>query len=971
MRQFRLGCLLLVACCISATALRAADVPPVTSPVSPHDSLKLFQLDDELEIQLVAGEPQIVDPVDARFDEQHRLWVVEMRDYPSGPAAGETPLSRISVLTDMDHNGLYESSQVFAEGLLFPTGLQPWKGGVIVTLSGQIVYLKDTDGDGRADVHEVWYRGFSEGNPQLRANHPKLGLDGWVYVACGLQGGKIVDPRRPEQPPINISGMDFRFDPRSGDCEAITGNGQFGLTFDDFGRRFVCDNRHPVRQIMLEAKYLSRNPYFAAPAVVHEVAKHGEESRVFPLTKAWTTSNLHAGQFTAACAVELYRGGALPASYTNSVFVCEPTGSLVHREVLQPSGPTFTSKPVSEEREFLASRDAWFRPVNLTCGPDGALYVVDMYRAVIEHPQFMPSELQKQPNLRSGDDRGRIYRIAAKGVERRVVRQLTETDEMGRAFCNPSSWQRDTATRLLCERENPEVPYYAQGAGRYQAQWLLASQNRLNAERLLRVVERKDESVTGAPEVAMQLAEPMLAADAALQKAVLAKLKSDEARAVFQAILSLGSLTDGTVGEALGKAAARHCQNVWMTRATLTARPELHLSILRAAFVELKDQPTSGEGAAAGELLRSLAEMLAASGNDDAIRQCLSLHNDAWTDPRKLSAKDMVLVGLDDGLRRRRDSLGKYVGERFDLLQPVLAGYDNSIEHAAGLIRQSPATCEAIAFDLLRIPDTALACQALLDALGKAPPAEVKKRVIEALRFSDDERVGPALVNAFAPQTPAFRREILDVLLARPAHSRLLLDAIESGKIPPTELDPARSTRLLQHSDQEIRGRAAKLLASTSQDRTQALADYQSVLSLTGDSVRGREVFRSRCSTCHQIGGIGVNVAPDISDSREKKPEQILTDILDPNRAIDNNYVGYSVLLADGQVLSGIITAEAPTSLTIKQAEGKTATILRSEIEELRSTGKSLMPEGLEKDVTKEQMADLISFIKNWRYLRD
>ena len=160
-------------------------------------------------------------------------------------------------------------------------------------------------------------------------------------------------------------------------------------------------------------------------------------------------------------------------------------------------------------------------------------------------------------------------------------------------------------------------------------------------------------------------------------------------------------------------------------------------------------------------------------------------------------------------------------------------------------------------------------------------------------------------------------------------------------------------------------------MASTSQDRTQALADYQSVLSLTGDSVRGREVFRSRCSTCHQIGGIGVNVAPDISDSREKKPEQILTDILDPNRAIDNNYVGYSVLLADGQVLSGIITAEAPTSLTIKQAEGKTATILRSEIEELRSTGKSLMPEGLEKGVTREQMADLISFIKNWRYLRD
>jgi putative membrane-bound dehydrogenase-like protein len=218
------------------TSLRAADVE---SPLSPPEAQKLFRLaDDSLRIELAAAEPDVLDPVAIRFDERGRMWVVEMRDYPLGPPEGGEPLSRIRVLEDRDGDGRFETAMTFAEGLSFVTGLQPWKGGVFVTLSGALIYLKDTTGDGRADLEETWFEGFAEQNSQLRANHPRLALDNWIYVANGLRGGKVVSRKLQDQPPIDISGMDFRFDPLTGKAEAVSGNGQFGLCFDDWGNRF-------------------------------------------------------------------------------------------------------------------------------------------------------------------------------------------------------------------------------------------------------------------------------------------------------------------------------------------------------------------------------------------------------------------------------------------------------------------------------------------------------------------------------------------------------------------------------------------------------------------------------------------------------------------------------------------------------------------------------------------------------------
>ena len=181
------------------------------------------------------------------------------------------------------------------------------------------------------------------------------------------------------------------------------------------------------------------------------------------------------------------------------------------------------------------------------------------------------------------------------------------------------------------------------------------------------------------------------------------------------------------------------------------------------------------------------------------------------------------------------------------------------------------------------------------------------------------------------------RRAILDGLLSKPERIKLLLDAIEAGQIKATELEPPQVKRLVEHRDAEIKERAAKLLAARlPADRAQALADYQPVLTMAGDAKRGQAIFEKNCSACHRIAGIGVNVAPDISDSRTKKLDQLLGDILQPNRAIDNNYLGYTVRLLDGTIATGILTTETATSITLKQQGGKEAVIARSDIDELQ-----------------------------------
>ena len=398
------SCLILF---LSAWSVRAID-----GPLTPEQSLQYLRTEPGLKVELVAAEPMVVSPVAVAWDEKGRMFVVEDRGYPTGPGKGKAPVGQVVLLEDTDGDGKYDKRTVFADGLTFPNGVMCWDGGVYVTCAPYLYYFKDTDGDGKADVKKIIFKGFQDlSTTQLRVSHPTLNIDNWVYLTSGLTAAKVVSLAHTNREPVFLNRVDGRFRPGTDDIEETAGTAQFGQTFDRFGRKFICSNRNHIQHVVMQLPYLRRNPNLPFSLQVEDIPDHEAACRVYPLSANITTFSGHAGYITSACGVTIYEGDALPEIYRGNSFTCEPAGNLVHHDVIRPNGATFIASRAYPTNEFLASPDNWFRPVNLANGPDGALYVCDMYRKTIEHPDYLPEATRKVTDFDSGKGMGRIYRI--------------------------------------------------------------------------------------------------------------------------------------------------------------------------------------------------------------------------------------------------------------------------------------------------------------------------------------------------------------------------------------------------------------------------------------------------------------------------------------------------------------------------------------------------------------------------------
>jgi putative membrane-bound dehydrogenase-like protein len=952
----------------------APDVP--RSPLAPDEERATFRLAPGLRIDLVAAEPLIESPVFCTFDENGRLWVVEMCDYPNGPAPGKPSEGRIKVLEDRDGDGRFETATVFADNLLFANGVLPWAGGAIVTAAPHILFLKDTDGDGKADTREVLYEGFMAGNPQLRISHPVLGPDCWIYAANGLRGGEVRRHGKPDAPAIPLGGKDFRFDPVRDRAEAIPGMGQFGNTFDRWGNRFVCDNRNHLRHAVFPVDPGKRNPLLVAPLLLEDTAGPADGplssgAKVYPLSRNWTTSNLHAGRFTAACGVFVDCGGLLPEPFAGGVFTCEPTGNLVHLETLTPTGATFHSKPWKDGVEFLASPDEWFRPVSMTQAPDGSILLVDMYRAVIEHPEFMPPELKNRPDLTLGKDRGRIWRIAPEGSKpggKPPALGKLSTAALVKLLEHPNRWYRSTAQRLLLTGNDPAAvralksfAYETKSPeGLIHAAWLLEAMGQPS--------EGLAESMAGdhhprVREHAARLLEFGREDGRKTNPQVFTHLAADpDARVRFQAALSLGE-SSGGVAPLLAAIAEHDAADRW-TRIAIAASAKRTGTLVRELLI-LRHSYFTDPKPERLQLVQELCELVG-SGRDPAevegVISALRNREGRW--------QRAALAGLAEGTARRGTPFPQLLEKLPDRAAAKLAAdaLAAAAAPAADVNADEPSRLAAVRL-LAHAPwDTAgPPLTGLLE--GEQPPA-VRLAAIRSLSTHPRPEVTALLLGGWRGYTPGVRAEVLEALLRRPDRVTALLDAVEAGKVKPGDIDAARARRLMATKDPKTSARATKLLRdSLPADRKEVLEKYRSAVTLAADAARGKEVFTKHCAACHAVAGVGVNVGPDISDTRTKTPEMLLTDILNPNAAIDGNYISYSVRTTDGKVLTGLIASETAAGITLKRENNQTETVLRADIEELRSSGLSLMPDGLEKNMTVQEVADLIRFLKDWRYL--
>ena len=381
---------------------------------------------------------------------------------------------RVRFLEDTDGDGKYDKSTVFLDKLNFPNGVMAWRDGVLISAAPDVLFARDTNGDGKADEVKVLLTGFGEGNQQHRVNGFSWGLDNMVHCANGDSGGTIIvrdvvikttdKGQRTKDKPIDIRGRDFRWNPDTGEIDPTSGQTQFGRNRDDFGNWFGNNNANPMYHFVLDDFYTRRNPHVAPPDPKKQVSINPGPSPVFPISRTLARFNdfAMANRFTSANSAMVYRdellferGRHAPRDgYVAHAFISEPVHNLVHHEVMTADGLTFTSRRPDDEQqsEFLASRDNWFRPTQIKTGPDGALYIADMYRQVIEHPQYIPPALQAKLDLRAGHDKGRIYRVVrADGSENPSDPRWEYRLEGARLFSldSPNGAVRELAHRLL------------------------------------------------------------------------------------------------------------------------------------------------------------------------------------------------------------------------------------------------------------------------------------------------------------------------------------------------------------------------------------------------------------------------------------------------------------------------------------------------------------------------------------------
>jgi putative membrane-bound dehydrogenase-like protein len=967
-------------------------VPP-QGPLQPREALASLRVPKGFKVELVACEPDVVDPVAMCFDEDGRIYVCEMRGYPNaGVGTGTITSGRIKRLEDKDGDGFYETSTVWADNLRFPTGLQPWKGGLLVANAPQLLYLEDSKGEGKADKRRVLYDDFNLANIQQLVNSLQFGMDNWVHGCAGSDGGKVRSAEKPNAPAVTLRARGIRFHadvPAS--LEPTTGGGQYGLTPDAWGRWFTATNSQHLRHLVLPDHYLRRNPELAVPATTLDIPDHGPACKVHRISpfEAWrverttrraegpdaqrfpSTELVPGGFVTSACSPLVYVAADFPESYRGNVFVCDPANNLVHRDVLVPNGATFVAKRGDADCEFLASTDTWFRPVSLTLGPDGAIYVLDFYREVIETPLSLPDDIKKKLNLESRG-RGRIWRIVAEteGKKPRPPQprlSKATTEQLVGHLAHDNLWWRLTAQRLLIERQDaaaaPALAKLARegksGPARAHALWTLDGLGKLDTELVEAALK---DTEPGVREQALQLSEKRLAGSERLRKAATTLAEDSDPRVRFQAAFTLGETDTPEAVAALGRIARRDAADPWTQSAVLSSVGRSAPALLAALAADADF--TRNAPAARLQFLRRLAALVGAKADDAELAKALDLVTAPGREPGAWQAA--VLEGLGQGTQNGPRPLSKVWANPPRALRDATARARVLFTEAAAASGDAKRTPEerAEAVRLLAHGPFEVAEGVLPELLTARTPPEVQLAAVQVLSKQPGPKSAELLLDAWPGYGPAARREVLEALFSRPERVRALLDAVEAKKVPASQLEPARVAQLKKHPDPKVRDRATALFAGQATDRQKVVEAYRPALDLNGDTARGKAVFARVCASCHQLENVGHQVGPDLLAALgNKSGEQLLNDILDPSREVDPRYLNYVVTTTDGRTFSGLIAAETATSLTLRRGEGAEDTLLRSRIEAVQATTQSVMPDGLEQQLSKQDVADVIAYL--------
>lgn len=958
----------------------AAELPRF-EPLSPKDALKSFKSQQPMTI--VAAEPLVTDPVAMSFDADQRLYVVEMKDYSE---QGKEMLGQVRLLFDDDKDGRYDRSTVFADKLSWPTAITCYDGGVFVGAAPDIFYLKDADGDGVAEVRKKVFTGFGRGNVQGLMNCFRWGLDNRIHGATSSSGGKVYRIGDNPMSAIDLRGRDFSFDPETLEIRSETGGGQHGMCFDDLGNKFVCSNSDHAQYIRYDGGYTARNPQFVPTASRVSIATDGKQAEVFrespvePWRIVRTRLRVNkkvggpvegggrpAGYFTGATGITIYRGDA-NVFEKGTAIIGDVGSNIVHRKKIVRSGLNVSASRMDQSSEVITSTDNWFRPVQFANAPDGCLYVLDMYREVIEHPLSLPPEIKRHLDLTSGKDRGRIYRIGTprktwKYQSKNGLSSKSSTKELVGFLNSPNSWQRETASRLLYEQQDRRAIQFLQTArvndfnaiGRIHALYSLHGMKLLKPDDFIVAVQDIDPQVVCHAIRLAEWTDPKWLETPTFSR--LAEHPNIHIR--LQLAFSMGATSDLFRERVLRRLMKNATKNESGSHREQVVSPLMLTAIMSSAngiqysmLEKLIANENSRDSKSGRVFLSSLIEQVVKrnraaeikslvlffagqieEGNADTVEETLLRIENA----RPAIAKNIVNSGM----------LKTYFENRFvELLQTFTDTKLGVPARVAGS-------------QLLRLADYDSIETSVRSLIKIDQPIEIQLAALDVLCSFGNSETASKLISLRPMLSQQIQDAIRKKLLSRSQWTIELLKESTAIQFVAGEL-----LVLSKSSNVEVRKLASELIKKSASPSKEALISaYQKSLSILGRASVGRKIFEKHCSNCHKASGLGFEIGPNLAAMKSRGKSAILSNVLDPNREVNPAFANYIVQLDDGRNVTGMITGETSNSITLTEAGNKSQTVSRDQIEAIKNSGLSLMPEGFEKEISIEQMADLLEFL--------
>jgi len=956
---------------------------PAGGPTAPAEAAKKIRVSREFNLSLIAAEPFIVKPIAIDWDARGRTWVAITPEYPfkRDRSAGR---DAILILEDSNRDGVLDKKTTFAEGLVLPTSFVFHRDGVIVSQAPQIFFLRDTNGDGKADRREVLFSGFGTYDTHAVINNLRWGLDGWIYGCQGYSGSQstnILNGRN--QTCGKIGNGIFRFKPDGSAIEQVASyNGNsWGMDFNEEGELFYSMANGPhINHVVMPERYLARGK-FGTVGSTKSIEDHQKVNPVFGDTRHEYVQVAPVGVFTAASGCTLYSGGAWPEKYNGSAFVCEPTVHIVHEDIVTRAESATFEATRRDDDEFIAGSDLWFRPVHTRIGPDGAMYVLDFYNQAISHNDIR-GVAHGMGNAAIRPDRdhehGRIWRVQHKQARSNPVPNLaTATSlELTAALAHPNAWVRNTAQRLLTERNDLTVTPALVSLltnrvtySRLQALWTLHALNTLSDSNLITAINDLHPSVQNN---ALRIVPELRSAPSSnVFAAVIKQLKDTSERTRLDALLALTQWTpnkDAITAVHKLFSDLKDTKDLWTKSAMLGVARLAPTNFIRASFASDKSDNYR-------ELVTPLVEDFI--NKKDARITAWILSYAARQAPVTDKLKITVLNAFSKNLEQYAPpastnidaALKAFLKSESRSLRiaafPVISHYDKGDAYATELRALRKSLLAELDKDKVKDEErnpyitTLMTVQAMrpqiisrLDSLiVKGASKDAQKHIIVELGHTTSPLAAAVLLKNFSKFNTENKQLAVGTLLKRGDWAFALLNMVERKQIALADLGVQTPNRLLNHPDAAVAKRAKVVIEALTgpqlREKNELIAQFQAYFSKPADLKNGKEQFDKNCAVCHKFGDKGKDAGPNLTGVGLHGESVLLTHILDPNRVVEGNFISYNITTKKDDEYSGIIKSENSEKVVLKNLEADVE-IRRADIATMKSSGLSLMPEGLE-----------------------